>query len=1337
MGMQKAPLTVFMLLLLLLAPSVNSVFYPFEVELGNVSSYGDILGMWQNATLYGVYHGKNATLYNSAKGIAETLTGTPTTATGIYGDGYQTDGSVFGQVSTSGLVNTSVCAWVQRITGTNVRPYGFNGEEGLYLEDGSQNFVIYKSAGGYVEIRKSAPPNVWNFVCYSKIGATSTIYVNASAGTTSDLLNANTFTYYTVFRGEVPGGTGDWNGYSDEYRFFNKSLSQSEINEQYQNAINTPGYGSLEAGVSNNYTNGYATCARINCTNVATSTPIAINGSAGATIGGDKQIIWAECAPVRYLCYDNSTSYAITDDINLTPSAANLNITLNSPNDLYTSANRSLIFNYTTRFTDYAEVITQLYINGVMMANDTATENTTYAVPYTAEYAAYSWYVFAYNASDITQNATSATRTFTIYYTLNATQNTPAGDYYTLNKTIAFNYEVNSTLPNFTSILYLDGAVLANNSATENTTYNINTITTYGIHSWYIYTYDTANASRNNTTAAQNFTIYFNATALIPTNNAILEGNGTVLYYQVNNLYPINCTTYLDATAIDNQIVPTAATIGVFTYAGLGSHSWYASCIAGDNASYVITSNTLIFSMNYSSFNYLLNLSSVPQNVFSQPQLLFYDIEGYLNVLYFTDEVAGNTLNVKKINGTDILTNYSMLYEDTPLIFAIALRETDKTVIYGLTTAAPSTSLIITLYTNGTITAATGSFPYANVLKTNNYYDAYTYAGTAHIQTLNLTARSQYFTMVPMANGSGYFTINATDNNISQVGAQLTGNIAAAWQTLANNTELTEWYYLGTGGENIRLEYYNGTRNQLIELDAGYTAAELNASIGNFYEYGGKKYVVLANLTKTTIYQIDGGINYNFTEKLANPSFLYFVDADTFLFFNTVGATTDAYSCYFTTVGNCTKLSATEYGFNMPYERGRMATMKRESTSDVVAKGVISSGTTTTLLYNQYTYDGKYLCYDEMAETRKLFKVNVYTNTTANQLINNSWGYIIPSSILGEGTKKAYFTCWNGTQRLFIAGLNNNYTINAYSLEVPKGVYYTFQALNQYNIPVQGAIITAYRFAPSVAAFVPIEQGISDFNGNAIFYLEPYQFYKFVVEAGGYVVLTFDLTPGADTVLEFKLSQTGGTILNIPTYERIFNDVSYSILPISNYQNESFNITYTIASANSELQYYGMNISREFNGTTTQVYNATGTAAGGGVLQYTATLNGTYRVDTWFKHQNYTLYQPPQVSYFLSVKQGLGKVKDLLPGLMGGWAYFMVAVAVSLIVAGYISRFTIDGAGVMGLMVLWFFTAMNPGAVIMGAAGCSLGTIGCITIVMATALTSVIVMAGLICKQFG
>lgn len=826
----------------------------------------------------------------------------------------------------------------------------------------------------------------------------------------------------------------------------------------------------------------------------------------------------------------------------------------------------------------------------------------------------------------------------------------------------------------------------------------------------------------------------FNITQVLPADGIVLQGNSTLLSYAVNNqLVAANCTIYLDAVAYDNRIVNNA-TVSYLATTGTGTHSWYVSCASADTL-FTTTSATRTFSMGYVSYAYAANLTNAPANVYASPQAMFYDKNGSLNVLYYTDEPAGTTLWIKTIYLNGTTATYSAVRDRTNGFYA-AFRDTNGTLMLTFNASNGAVKLFKP-ETNGSITNLGATFPFTNVLN-NTGYDAYTYAYTAQYETLNLSANSYFFFMVPLTNGTAKFKKFDNNNTIDQVGAQFPNNIAPSWQTMANNSALTGWYYLNTTGTNVQLAYYNGTAVSLVkELDGGYTGAQLNGSLGNFYEYGGEQYVMLSNLTNTTIYDIKDNLTYQITETLSAPSYLFFVDKDTFVFFNTVGAATSAYSCYFATIANCTKFSAAEYGVNMPYDRGAMTTSKRSGTSDVVAKGVISSGDVVRLLYNQYTYDGKYVCYDEMAETRLSFKVGVYTDTSANVLSNSSWGYVIPSSILGTGNKKAYFTCANGTQRLFIAGLNSNYTINSYSLQQPKGIYYTFQALDQYSIPISNATLTAYRFSVANQAFVPIEQGITDFNGNAVFYLEPYQFYKFLVSANGYVVLTFDLTPGADTILEFKLSQTGGTILTIPTYDRVFNDVSYLLAPANTFQNASFNITYTISSANSTLEYYTMDITREFNGTATLVFNSTGTAAGGGILRYNATQNGTYRVNIRFKAQGYALYQPPQVNYFLSVKQGLSLVKDRLPGMMGGWAYFFIATCIAIVVAAYFSRYTIDGAGILGLIVLWFFTVMNPGAVIVGTAACTLGSIGCITIVMATALTSIVVIGALLWKQFG
>jgi hypothetical protein len=920
--------------------------------------------------------------------------------------------------------------------------------------------------------------------------------------------------------------------------------------------------------------------------------------------------------------------------------------------------------------------------------------------------------------------------------TLTAMTITPADSYLTLNKTVTFNYAVNASLypTPINAVLYIDGNIIANDTGTANATFSYAITTTYGIHTWYVFAYNSTNISMNASTNLSTYEIYFNNTALIPTNNTILAGNTTTLYYQTNNLYPINCTTYLDAAVIDSRSVPAAATIGISTYAGVGSHSWYSSCVAGDNSTYVRPSTTFVFSMNISTFNYVLNLTGSTENVISAPQALYYDINGSLNVLYFTDDVGGNTVRIKTITNNTVAATYNASLAATSPFF-LALRDNGTTVLVTFNASDTTKPIFITI--NGGISIATGTFPFAGA-GTNSIYDAYTFANSMQYPALNLTTSSYYLFTVPLPNGTGLFKKGINSTTVTQVGDQFPISAAPAWQTIANNSQLSTWYYLeaiNTSATklNISLGYYNGTARQtLTALDNGYTAAQLNDSIGNFYEYGGKKYAMLSNLANTTIYQIEGGKLLTINEQLTAPSFIFFVDGNTFLFFNKAGSITYTYSCYFAAAATCTKFSAGDYGVTMPYDRGTMSTEKRDGTSDVVARGIISAASTTKLYYNLNTYDGKYVCYDEMAEFRAPFIVGVYTNSTSNVLLNASWGYVIPSSMLGGGATKTYFTCSEpnstGTQRLFMAGLNANYTINAYSLQIPKGVYYTFQALDQYNIPVQGAILSAYRFSNVMQSFAVIEQGISDFNGNAIFYLEPYQFYRFIVSANGYVVLTFDITPGTTTTLPFKLSQSGGTVLSIPNYEHVFSDVSYSVQPKESYHNASFNITYTVNSAGSYLQYYGMNITRTFNGSTFTVFSQNITAQPtGGILTYLATGNGTYLVHIWFKHQNYTAYTPPQYLYTLEPKQGLSYVKERLPGLISGFGYFFIATFVALLVAGYISRYTIDGAGMAGVLVLWFFAAMNPTAVIFGG----------ISVIMATALTTITVAAALLWKQFG
>lgn len=58
----------------------------------------------------------------------------------------------------------------------------------------------------------------------------------------------------------------------------------------------------------------YANRSLINCTSIASGTPIVINGSSGFAIGGKNQVVWTNCQPDLYLYYNNFTDYAVANN---------------------------------------------------------------------------------------------------------------------------------------------------------------------------------------------------------------------------------------------------------------------------------------------------------------------------------------------------------------------------------------------------------------------------------------------------------------------------------------------------------------------------------------------------------------------------------------------------------------------------------------------------------------------------------------------------------------------------------------------------------------------------------------------------------------------------------------------------------------------------------------------------------------------------------------------------------------------------------------------------------------------------------------------------------------
>ena len=923
--------------------------------------------------------------------------------------------------------------------------------------------------------------------------------------------------------------------------------------------------------------------------------------------------------------------------------------------------------------------------------------------------------------------------------TVNITLLAPADLYSSLNKTTNFTYQVNTTKAT-TCNFYRNSINEFNDTFSQgvlqNTTHIINQ--TYGLHNWSVYCEQDADATVNDTSATWDNEIYFNVTALLPDDGVLLIGNTTQFNYSTTNYYDIECNLTVDGSVEDNRTVSSSATIGKILNISSGSHTWSVTCFGADNLAYSKTTPTRSFDMNYNSYAYIVNLSTVHENIFAEPQAIFYDINGNLNVLYFTDETPDDQIRIRTINGTEVQANYSTALNQTKTFF-IAFRNSANTSI--LTFGLDNTSAIFIDINGGTTVTETAT---AINAEGNEEFDPYTYAYTKHFTTIDYVTDSYYLFLLPTTGGTKVIKKNITSTTLEDQGT-VTNNCDIVWGTIANNSNLTEWLYVAPkdhfGNNHIALYVYDGSSStEITELGSNiYSQAEIEGMTVFFEEYDGATYILVVNATdgaikEDRIYLIEEDETFEFGENLENPSHFFFIENDTFVFFDTQSGTTYAYSCYYNgSILDCIKFDATDYGATVPYERGAMTTAKRDSNNnDEVSKGIILANEVTQLLYNRNTYDTKFICYDEVAEFRKNFTVQIYTDTSSNILSSQAWGYVLPSDLFGTGTKKAYFLCSNGTNRLFVTGIANDFQIDSYSLNTWQGQYYTFLLEDKFGVPVQDATITAYRFSTDKQAWVIIEQAITDFSGSGILFLQQYSFYKIVIDDGS-VVMNFDFVPATYTTVEVELAGNTTDPVLLPNYEYVWNDVSYYIEPENTYSSTPIEINYTVISNSSSLEYYGMKVIKTVNGSSSTVLNQNiTTQATGGIINYTTQGNGTFYVYVWFKHQNYTEQKPFTKIYTISAKSGILQAKEDFEANspISGWALYFLAVIVSALVGGYTYQYTEDGAGIAVIFTLAIFTWFMPDAEIV-----CLTEGACITAVHITVLTALAVLGAIFVRR--
>jgi hypothetical protein len=277
--------------------------------------------------------------------------------------------------------------------------------------------------------------------------------------------------------------------------------------------------------------------------------------------------------------------------------------------------------------------------------------------------------------------------------------------------------------------------------------------------------------------------------------------------------------------------------------------------------------------------------------------------------------------------------------------------------------------------------------------------------------------------------------------------------------------------------------------------------------------------------------------------------------------------------------------------------------------------------------------------------------------------------------------------------------------------------YYTFTIINDYSIGIPAA--NFYVYDSGLTSLLDYQ--VTNPDGTTAVSLTTLVPVVINVTATGYQPYAFNFTPSTITSIRVKLTFDTTTPLVIPVYEEQFNNISWGISPDNQTTfNQSFNITYFVNATN--LSYFGMKIVRNFNGTYTTVYDTNSTNSTGGVLQYTATQNGTYSVAVYLKPPSQAEYKPFPKMYYLNTRSGLALAGQNLGlgNIFSGWGYYFLIVVFAMVAGGFASKFSLEGAAFISLLVLWFGTLVWPGAVIV-----SLATGFDLTALHATILTTI------------
>ncbi|MEO0272632.1 MAG: hypothetical protein ABIM30_06040, partial [candidate division WOR-3 bacterium] len=939
------------------------------------------------------------------------------------------------------------------------------------------------------------------------------------------------------------------------------------------------------------------------------------------------------------------------------------------------------------------------------------------------------------NITNITQPPNSLNKSFNISFNISYS-NSPIYIYTTLNGVLVNTefLELSSfgTLHNISRTLNLSGR--------------------YGVNTVEILAFSAPQPSIFSS-SSRSFNVSFNVSNLLPPNNTVMSGAYTLFSYNTTNLHPIQCRLLLNNTVIDNSTI-NSSTIYSVPYLSQSpmSGTWFVSCFAPDNPSYIVNSTPFnISSVSNTLQNYTI-ISLENESILQAPQFLFYDINNTLNVLYQVNRNASIFTVIKTISNTTAERTFVV---DTGQLnqFGLVMRLQNATTFLSFIFPSNSTAVFTTFNTTN---ISLGMINTTWNVTQNIFYDPYSYAYTKHIQNISFSNASYYLFMLPTTTGSRLIRVNTTFNssNVSDLTQLASYSTNFAWGSIANNSNLTQWFFAAPKGSNpfqIAIYSYNGVSiSELVTPDgSSYSPSDISRALVFFEAYGGNTYFVQSNLSVFVIRRLNDGLQWTQTSSsISSPSNFIFIDKDTFSFLSTENSQQFIYSCYFGgTTGNCTRVPLPSYGASLPFIREPLTTTKREINPltgpiDVVTRGFISSTNNSTLLYYvTYSYDLKIRCFDEVNQTRYPFNVRVFSPTFATVMSPslNLWGYVSSSSILGDGLKKVYALCPSGTNRMYVYDPNINPSFDVFALNsVPPNAYYTLLISDCFGQPSRETLVTVRRFMPDRQNFSIVEQAFSSLSGDAVLFLQPFANYELSFLAKDGFNISSSFIPGTANTIPVSLGCAGEGV--VPTYskEDLLKTLFYKIYArtdngtaVKEISNVSFTIFYNVSSNLSNIN--RTNALLYFtpeDGERQLVLNLTSTNNSNSVFSYYAEQKGVYDAQLLIMVTAKNGTAP-----VLFVANARFKLVEPTPGVMSisahlkksfsGWAWLFITTILTMLAIGYLSRFTLDGAGIMGALFFMALSFLNPAEIYIGG-GVVLSMLQISTIVLLSAIALVL-----------